>query len=114
MAVYERTREIGILKALGASGGDIRRLFMIEAGFIGLAGGVVGLLVGWVLGVMLNQGIVWYMRYRELPIRDAFFVVTPLLALGVTVFAAFIGVAAGLLPAHRASSLDPLEALRHE
>jgi putative ABC transport system permease protein len=114
MAVYERTREIGILKALGASGGDIRRLFMIEAGFIGLAGGVVGLLVGWALGVMLNQGIVWYMRYRELPVRDAFFVVTPLLALGVTVFAAFIGIAAGVLPAHRASSLDPLEALRHE
>jgi putative ABC transport system permease protein len=114
MAVYERTREIGILKALGASSSDIRRLFMIEAGFIGLAGGVMGLLAGWAAGSVLNQGILWYFRHREMPMRDGFFVVTPLLALGVTVFAAFIGVTAGLFPAHRASSLDPLEALRHE
>jgi len=114
MAVYERTREIGVLKALGASSGDIQRLFMIEAGFIGLAGGVMGLLVGWGLGAVLNQGIVWYLQHRDLPMRDAFFVVTPLLALGVSVFAAFIGVVAGLLPAHRAATLDPLAALRHE
>lgn len=114
MAVYERTREIGILKALGASRTDIRRLFMIEAGFIGLVGGVVGLLVGWGIGIVLNQGIVWYMQYRDLPIRDAFFVITPFLALGVTLFAAGIGVVAGLLPAHRAATLDPLTALRHE
>jgi putative ABC transport system permease protein len=114
MAVYERTREIGILKALGASRTDIRRLFMIEAGFIGLAGGVVGLLVGWGLGVVLNQGIVWYMQHRDLPVREGFFVVTPLLALGVILFAACIGTVAGLLPAHRAASLDPLAALRHE
>ena len=114
MAVYERTREIGVLKALGASSGDIRRLFMIEAGFIGLAGGVMGLLVGWGLGLVLNQGIGWYLMHRELPMREAFFVVTPLLALGVTIFAAFIGVVAGLLPAHRAATLDPLAALRHE
>jgi putative ABC transport system permease protein len=114
MAVYERTREIGILKALGASRADIRRLFMIEAGFIGLVGGVVGLFVGWGIGIVLNQGIVWYMEYRDLPIRDAFFVITPVLAFGVTVFAAGIGVLAGLLPAHRAATLDPLTALRHE
>jgi putative ABC transport system permease protein len=114
MAVYERTREIGILKALGASPTDVRRLFMIEAGFIGLAGGVVGLLLGWGLGVVLNQGIVWYMQHRDLPMRDGFFVVTPLLALGVILFAACIGTVAGLLPAQRAASLDPLTALRHE
>jgi putative ABC transport system permease protein len=114
MAVYERTREIGILKALGASGAEIRRLFMIEAGFIGMVGGVAGLLLGWVLGLVLNQGILWYMQYRDLPVRDAFFVTTPFVALGVTLFAAGIGVLAGLLPAHRAAALDPLTALRHE
>ena len=114
MAVYERTREIGILKALGASRTDILRLFMIEAGFIGLAGGVVGFLVGWGLGGVLNQGIIWYMQHRDLPVKDGFFVVTPLLALGVTLFAVCIGVVAGLLPAQRAASLDPLAALRHE
>jgi ABC-type lipoprotein release transport system permease subunit len=114
MAVYERTREIGILKALGASRTDIRRLFMIEAGFIGLAGGVIGLVLGWGLGVALNQGVVWYMQHRDLPMRESFFVVTPLLAVAVTLFAACIGIVAGLLPAHRAASLDPLTALRHE
>ena len=57
MAIYERTREIGILKAMGASRGEIRQMFMLEAGFIGMIGGVVGLLIGWLLGLGLNQAI---------------------------------------------------------
>lgn len=114
MAIYERTREIGILKALGASRADIRRLFMIEAGLIGLAGGLIGLGLGWGIGIILNQGILWYMKFRDLPIRGSFFLMTPTLAIAVTMFAAAIGVLAGLLPAHRAATLDPLAALRHE
>jgi putative ABC transport system permease protein len=114
MAIYERTREIGILKAMGASRGEIRQMFMLEAGFIGLVGGVFGLLLGWLLGLGLNQAIQIYMKYRELPVRGHFFVVTPMLALGVILFATFIGLVAGLLPAQRAAKLDPLEALRHE
>ena len=55
MAIYERTREIGILKAMGASSREIRQMFMLEAGFIGLIGGVFGLLIGWLLGLGLNQ-----------------------------------------------------------
>jgi putative ABC transport system permease protein len=114
MAIYERTREIGILKAMGASRGEIRRMFMMEAGFIGLIGGVIGLLLGWLAGLGLNQIIPVYLRYRELPVRGDFFVVTLTLALGVIVFATFIGLVAGLLPAQRAAKLDPLQALRHE
>ena len=114
MSIYERTREIGILKAIGASRGEIRQMFMMEAGFIGLIGGVVGLLFGWLLGAGLNQGIVWYFQYRDMPVRGNFFVVTWLLAVGVIAFAALIGLVAGLLPAQRAASLDPLAALRHE
>jgi putative ABC transport system permease protein len=114
MAIYERTREIGILKAMGASRGEIRQMFMIEAGFIGLIGGVIGLLLGWLLGLGLNQLIPMYLRYRELPVHGDFFLVTLTLALGVTAFATFIGLVAGLLPAQRAAKLDPLEALRHE
>jgi putative ABC transport system permease protein len=114
MAVYERTREIGILKAMGASRTDIRRLFMIEAGFIGLGGGIVGLLAGWGLGAALNQGLHWYSLHHEPRILEGLFYVTPLLAVGVTIFATLIGVLAGLLPAHRAARLDPLTALRHE
>jgi len=114
MAIYERTREIGILKAMGASRGEIRQMFMMEAGFIGLIGGVIGLLLGWLVGFGLNQVIPIYLRYRELPVRGNFFVVSLTLALGVIVFATFIGLVAGLLPAQRAARLDPLEALRHE
>jgi putative ABC transport system permease protein len=114
MAIYERTREIGILKAMGASSREIRQMFMLEAGFIGMIGGVAGLLIGWLIGLGLNQVIPLYLRYRELPARGDFFVVTPSLAAGVILFAAFIGLLAGLLPAHRAARLDPLEALRHE
>ena len=114
MAIYERTREIGILKAMGASRGEIRQMFMLEAGFIGLIGGVIGLILGWLAGFGLNQVIPIYLRYRELPVRGDFFVVTPGLALGVVLFAAFIGLVAGLLPAQRAAKLDPLQALRHE
>ena len=114
MAIYERTREIGILKAMGASRGEIRQMFMLEAGFIGLIGGVVGLLLGWLLGLALNLVIPVYLRYRELPVRGDFFVVTPTLAVGVVLFATFIGLVAGMLPAQRAAKLDPLQALRHE
>ncbi len=114
MAIYERTREIGILKAMGASQREIRQLFMFEAGFLGLLGGVCGLLLGWLLGLGLNQAIEIYSRWREVPMHGKFFLVTPTLAVGVLLFATFIGLVAGLLPAQRAARLDPLEALRHE
>ena len=114
MAIYERTREIGILKAMGATRGEIRRMFMMEAGLIGMIGGVAGLLVGWLLGLVLNGGIQLYLRYRDMPSHGSFFVVTLPLALGVILFATGIGLLAGLLPAQRAARLDPLEALRHE
>lgn len=114
MAIYERTREIGILKAMGASRGEIRQMFMLEAGFIGMIGGVIGLLIGWLLGLGLNQAIEIISRIREQPVHGQFFLVTPLLAAGALAFATFIGLVAGLLPAQRAARLDPLEALRHE
>lgn len=114
MAIYERTREIGILKAMGASGGEIRQMFMLEAGFIGMIGGVLGLGLGWLLGQGLNRVIPVYLRYRDLPAHGDFFVVSLGLAAGVIAFATFIGLVAGLLPAQRAARLDPLEALRHE
>lgn len=114
MAIYERTREIGVLKAMGASSAEIRRLFMIEAGFIGLIGGVVGLLSGWFAGVVLNLGIAWYFRSQDMTVRGDFFTMTVALAAGTILFAIMIGTVAGLLPARRAARLDPLVALRHE
>jgi putative ABC transport system permease protein len=114
MAIYERTREIGTLKAIGASRGDIRRMFMLEAGLIGLIGGIVGLVGGWALGKLLNHVILWYIEREQLPIRGDFFVVTPWLALAALAFALLVGIIAGVYPANRAARLDPLLALRHE
>lgn len=114
MSIYERTREIGTLKAIGASRGDIRLMFMFEAGMIGLLGGVVGIISGWGLGKLLNRAILWYVEREQLPIRGDFFVVTPWLAFYALLFAMMIGILAGLYPANRAAKLDPLTALRHE
>ncbi|GAB4537606.1 MAG: ABC transporter permease [Anaerolineae bacterium] len=114
MAVYERTREIGILKAVGAAPGDIRLLFMAEASLIGLLGGVVGTIVGWLLGLGLNRGILAYLHWQEIPIEGTFFVVTAWLVLVALLFATVVGLLAGLYPAARAARLDPLEALRYE
>lgn len=114
MAIYERTREIGTLKAIGASRGDIRTLFMLEAGVIGMLGGVVGVVGGWLVGIGLNQVIQWYIERENLPIRAIFFVVPWWLALAALAFAALVGIVAGLYPAARAARLDPLVALRYE
>lgn len=87
MAIYERTREIGILKAMGASRRKIRQMFMLEAGFIGMMGGVIGLFLGWVLGLLLNQGVDMYSRLRDLPLHGQFFLITPWLATVTILFA---------------------------
>ncbi len=114
MSIYERTREIGTLKAMGASRSDIRQMFMIEAGLIGLFGGVAGVLLSWALGRGLNHLAIWYAHHRNLPLPDQLFILTPILAVQALVFAFLIGVVAGLYPANRAARLDPLTALRHE
>jgi putative ABC transport system permease protein len=114
MSIYERTREIGTLKAIGASRGDIRAMFMIEAGMLGFIGGITGVVLGWGLGRVLNRVILWYAERNDLPVQGNFFVVTPTLALAALGFATLVGIVAGLYPANRAARLDPLLALRHE
>lgn len=114
MSIYERTREIGTLKAMGASRGDIRQMFMLEAGFIGLIGGVVGLFSSWILGRMLNALALYLAKQRSLPLPDNLFIITPFLIVQALFFALLIGVLAGVYPANRAAKLDPLAALRHE
>ena len=114
MAIYERTREIGVLKALGASSREIRRMFTVEAGMIGLIGGFFGLIFGTLLGRLVD-----WIGHRFLIAEGVTGVgqlsVVPLwLAIGAMAFAAFIGVIAGLYPAARAAKLDPVTALRHE
>jgi putative ABC transport system permease protein len=114
MAVYERTKEIGILKAVGAAPGQIRALFVVEASLIGMLGGVVGTIVGFVLGQFLNWLLLEILRWQEMPVQGTFFVVSWWLVVGALAFATLIGLLAGLYPAARAARLAPLDALRYE
>ena len=114
MAIYERTREIGVLKALGASGGEIRSLFTMEAALIGLIGGFFGLIFGAILGRIVDWGAHRYLINEGVTGVGDLSVVPLWLAVGSLVFAALIGILAGLYPAARAARLDPVEALRHE
>lgn len=114
MATYERTREIGLLKALGASRGQVRAIFVTEAAWIGLFGGAVGLLLGWLLSLGLNELVLFILRWQDVPVEGRFFITTPGLAFVALVFGTTVGVLAGLLPAGRAARLNPVQALRYE
>jgi ABC-type antimicrobial peptide transport system permease subunit len=114
MAVYERTKEIGILKAVGAAPAQIRLLFVVEASMIGLLGGVIGTVVGWLLGRGLNWLILRILEWQEMPMQGTFFVVAWWLVVAALAFATLVGLLAGLYPAARAARLPPLDALRYE
>ena len=113
MAILERRREIGILKALGATDKDVRRLFFAEAGAMGLVGGFLGVALGWLIGMALTWGTTIYLRRRDLPgVKISY--VPWWLALGAIAFAVIVSLVAGLYPASRAAKLNPVEALRYE
>jgi putative ABC transport system permease protein len=114
MSVYERTKEIGILKAVGAAPGQIRLLFVVEASLIGLLGGAIGTVLGWLLGKGLNWLILEILRWQEINVQGIFFVVSWWLVVGALAFATLVGLLAGLYPAARAARLAPLDALRYE
>ncbi|GFP29108.1 putative ABC transport system permease protein [Candidatus Hakubella thermalkaliphila] len=115
MSIYERFREIGIMKAVGASNDDITKIFLLEAAAIGLVGGIGGILVGWGAGELIDLAAVYYLNTISLePVEVSLFYVPLWLVFFALTFAVLVGVAAGIYPARRASSLDPLDALRHE
>ena len=108
MSIYERTKEIGIMKVLGCSLGRIRDLFLLEAGFIGLAGGTIGLLLSYGISAIINSVVGLDSGYSTLSY-------IPLWLAGVAlIFAVVIGMLAGLMPALRAMKLSALSALRNE
>jgi putative ABC transport system permease protein len=113
MAILERRREIGILKALGAADRDVKQLFFVEAGVMGLFGGVLGVGFGWFIGRALTWATNIYLHRQNLPSAHVFSVPW-WLVLGAIAFAVAVSLAAGLYPATRAARLNPVEALRYE
>ena len=107
-AVLERTREIGVMKAVGARKEDIVQIFLIESGFLGLIGGVIGIIIGALLSYLMvtiiNLAGVVQLSY-DLSLQ---------LVLFGLFFSFILGMAAGSLPAVRASALKPVDALRYE
>ncbi|MGB3129760.1 MAG: FtsX-like permease family protein, partial [Dehalococcoidia bacterium] len=112
MAIYERTREIGVMKAVGASKSTIRLLFTVEGASIGFLGGIIGVAVAYALGSAIN----WVSHITFLKDFETFKIsVFPWwLIVGVIALSTIIALLAALYPAHRASNLDPIEALRYE
>ena len=113
MAILERRREIGIMKAIGASDGDVKGLFFAEAGVMGVFGGFVGVALGWTIGRVINLGTNIYLKRQHFPPEQIWFVPW-WLVLGAIAFAIVVSLLSGLYPASRAARLDPVQALRYE
>ena len=112
MAIHERTREIGVMKAVGASRSTIRLLFTIEGVIIGFLGGTIGVGIGYALGLAINRiSRATFLKDFETFDISAF---PWWLMVGVIALSTIVALAAALYPAHRASRLDPIEALRYE
>ena len=124
MAIYERTREIGVMKVLGCELGNIRTMFLLESSTIGFIGGLIGLCISLIASFVLNnlstlgQGLDlsglmgggYYMGGGGGTIS----IIPPWLMLAALVFATLVGLVAGILPANQAVKISALEAIRHE
>jgi len=112
MSIYERTKEIGVIKVLGCDMGNIRNMFLIESGFIGFMGGVIGLAISFAISYVMNNflGVGQIMMGIDGDISRI-----PLwLSASAVVFAIFVGMVAGFFPSLRAMNLSPLAAIRNE
>ncbi len=108
-SVLEKTREIGIMKAVGARNSDVMTVFMFESGLLGLAGGIVGVLVG--LGIALGVEYLVHEYYALTMLKVS---ISPELIIGALMFSFILGTLSGVLPARRAAGLNPVDALRSE
>jgi putative ABC transport system permease protein len=120
MAIYERTREIGLMKAVGATNRDVMSIFLAEAGAIGLLGGLGGVLLGAGLGALIDLIAGTYLAAQAVqsgaaPSETISIIHTPLwLPVFALLFSALVGVVSGIYPAMRAVSLSPVAALKYE
>jgi ABC-type antimicrobial peptide transport system permease subunit len=110
MSIYERTKEIGVIKVLGCDLRNIRSMFLMEAGFIGFIGGVVGLILSEMISLIINHLVAGLAEEYATGIS---YIPLWLMLLSL-VFAVLVGMAAGFFPALRAMKLSPLAAIRNE
>jgi putative ABC transport system permease protein len=107
--VLERTNEIGVMKAVGARNSDILALFVVEAGFLGVVGGLVGIGLGAAIAYVASVAANYSLGSDYLIIYFPWYLIA-----GTLLFAFVIGSLSGALPAWQASKLQPVEALRYE
>ncbi len=111
MSIYERTKEIGIIKVLGCDMNQIRDMFLIESGFIGFAGGIIGLLLSYIVSIIVNSlGV----STTFVGIEGNMSQIPLWLSVMGLIFATLVGMIAGLFPALRAMKLSPLSAIKNE
>lgn len=111
MSIYERTKEIGVIKVLGCSLKNIKQMFLMEAAFIGFIGGVVGSLLSYILSAIINFLTA---NSNAMGIEGNISYIPFWLILAAMAFAVFVGMAAGYFPALRAMRLSPLAAIRND
>ena len=114
MSILERTREIGIMKAIGAEDIEIKLIFFIEAAAIGLVGGSLGALAAWGIDAAANRIAYRFVLQPQGASPVDFFALPPYLWLGAILFAVVVSIVAALYPAARAARIDPVKALRHD
>jgi putative ABC transport system permease protein len=113
MSILERTREIGVMKAIGGADQDVRRIFLVEAAIIGVLGGAGGVVLGWIVSRAINFGANWYIASQGGPRAELFSMPLWLVASSIG-FALLVSLIAGSYPARRAARLNPIDALRHD
>ena len=113
MSVYERTKEIGIMKVIGASLRDIEKMFLVEAGLIGFGGGVIGVAISYAISILMNTVLVDLLAGLTGTGGPAS-VIPWWLAVGALMFATLVGLISGWAPARRAMKLSVLEGLKNE
>src|SRR2546425_7969309 len=114
MSILERTREIGIMKAIGAEDREIKLIFFFEAAVIGFTGGVIGSLAAWGIDAVANRLAYRFILKPQGASFVDFFHLPPWLWAGAIMFALGVSILAALYPAARAARIDPVRALRHD
>ena len=114
MSILERTREIGIMKAIGAEDREIKLIFFVEAAVIGVTGGVIGVVLAWGIDELANRLAYRFILKPQGASFIDFFDLPVYLWLGAILFALIISILAALYPASRAARIDPVRALRHD